>query len=445
MKLLYKRAADDVGRYSIRYASGNFAKSLLESTFGLLYLFFLVDVVHLDPEVAAGVLLASMLLDAAFNPIVGYAIDRWLRMFGSYQRLILFAAPFGAGFFAVLFVLPAVTATISGVEVFIATVLFRAGCTLVDLPHNAMLAGLTPDGRGRVRLSTWRFFFSTAGNVVVVFGVAPTLSATGSPIAVDFIAPVAAIGCLYLCVILFSATGTSARETKPVAPPETRTYAAIIEIARNVRLVQILLVCVLSAGLITVFMRATVFYAKAALGDASFVPYLVGVQMCGQLLGLPAWHWMATRTEKTTTATAAQLLLAVSLFVFYIISPTSLAAALPLFFAVGFAVGGLTVMNWAIVPDTVEYTEAACGRRHEALTFGTLLFLNKAASGLALAIVGWVLAAIDYDVMQASASADSLIAVMAVIPAIGAIGSAIILGNLRLTYQGHRALLDSSS
>ncbi len=57
-----------------------------------------------------------------------------------------------------LFVLPAMMSTISGVEVFIATYCFRVGCTLVDLPHNAMLAGLTPDGRGRVRLSTWRFF-----------------------------------------------------------------------------------------------------------------------------------------------------------------------------------------------------------------------------------------------------------------------------------------------
>lgn len=427
---------------AIRYSTGNFGKSLLESTFSLLYLFFLIDVVHLDPALAGTVLLASMLLDALFNPALGHAIDRWLRVFGSYQRIILIAAPFSAAFFALLFVLPSSVTRATGLQVFIATILFRAGCTLVDLPHNALLAGLTPDGRARVRLSTWRFFFSTLGNVIVLFGVAPALSASGSPLPAHFITPAIVISCIYAAVMVFSVTGTVARSSGPAAPSEVYSWSALLDLVRNARLLRILAVCVLSAGLVTVFMRGTVFYAKAGLGDAFFATYLVGAQMCGQLLGLPAWQQLASKTEKTTAAIVAQLLLAVSMGAFYVVSPDTLASALPLYFAMGVAVGGLTVMNWAIVPDTVEYTEAACGRRHEALTFGALLFLNKAASGFALALVGGVLAMIGYDSAASATSSGPLIAVMTIIPMIGALGSVIILAGTKLTYRDHQALIE---
>jgi Na+/melibiose symporter-like transporter len=99
-------------------------------------------------------------------------------------------------------------------------------------------------------------------------------------------------------------------------------------------------------------------------------------------------------------------------------------------------------MNWAIVPVTVEYPEAACGRRHEALTFGALLFLNKAASGFALALVGWVLAMIGYDSAVSAASSGPLIAVMTIVPMIGALGSLIILAGTKLTYRDHQALIE---
>jgi Na+/melibiose symporter-like transporter len=241
--------------------------------------------------------------------------------------------------------------------------------------------------------------------------------------------------------MIFCVTGAVARaKARPSATSEIHASSALLDLARNARLVRILAVCVLSAGLVTVFMRGTLFYASAALGDASSAMYLVAAQMGGQLLGLPIWQHIAAKTQKTTAAIAAQLLLAASMAAFYVAAPNTLASAWPLYCAMGAAVGGLTVMNWAIVPDTVEYTEAACGRRHEGLTFGSLLFLNKAASGFALALLGWVLAMIGYDSTSSDASSGPLIVVMTLIPMMGALGSVILLAGLRLTYRDHQAV-----
>ena len=429
----------------IRYASGNFAKSLHESTFSFLYLFYLIDVVGVHPATVGTALLLSLLLDAALNPWLGHFIDRTLRGRWSYQRMMLSAAPYSAAFFILLFVLPAALLLDAGMEVFLASVLFKVGSTLVDVPHNALLARLSPDGYDRVRLSTWRFFFSSLGNMAIVFVLAPTLTGSGPAAPEDFGAPIALITAIYLAVIVYCGTGVT------VAPPlhteksrvPQRSHA-LWEIARNTRLLRILLACVLAAALETVFSRTTVFYAKAGLGDAYSATYLVAAQMCGQLVGLPLWQALARKLEKTSTAIAAQLLMAISMGLFFAVSPQSLMFALPLFFLVGVSMGGLTVMNWAIVPDTIEYTEAATGRRHEALTFGVLSCVNKVASGVATALVGWMLAAVDYAHADSRDVVAPLIAAMTAIPLLGALASLVVLAGMRLTYQSHRALAEKT-
>lgn len=425
--------------YAIRYSSGNFAKSLYESTFSLVYLYFLVDVLKLDPASAGTALLLSIIFDAAINPLLGRGIDRWLQKAWTYQRIIRVAAPFTAVFFILLFAVPAMASPPLLPVVIIATALFRAGCTLVDLPHNALLADLTLDSRDRVKLSSWRFFFSSLGNIAVLFGLAPALSRSGASRPLDFIILAVITGFIYVGIMIHCVGGSVAGRSKQPAPASVQTTAAIMDLARNGRLLRVLAVCVLSAGLATVFMRMTVFYAKTSFGDAAVSIYLLGAQMCGQIAGLPLWQRIASRSEKTSAAIASQLLLALSMVAFFVAAPRSLPIALPLFFLTGLGMGGLTVMNWAIVPDTIEYTEAACGRRHEALTFGAFLFLNKLGSGFALASVGWLLAALHYNGAP-SVSVLALAGAMAGVPLIGAVASAVILGGLKMTHVEHDAL-----
>ena len=64
---------------------------------------------------------------------------------------------------------------------------------------------------------------------------------------------------------------------------------------------------------------------------------------------------------------------------------------------IGFAAGAGYLTFWAMVPDTVEYGEWHSGVRAEGLIFGLIAFVQKAALGVAVGLLGQALGAIGYQ------------------------------------------------
>jgi GPH family glycoside/pentoside/hexuronide:cation symporter len=62
----------------------------------------------------------------------------------------------------------------------------------------------------------------------------------------------------------------------------------------------------------------------------------------------------------------------------------------------GFGAGAGYLTFWAMMPDTVEYGEWRSRVRAEGMIFGLVSFIQKAALGLAVGLLGEVLAAIGY-------------------------------------------------
>jgi GPH family glycoside/pentoside/hexuronide:cation symporter len=317
---------------------------------------------------------------------------------------------------------------------------FRLGNTAVDVPHNALLAALTPNSRERGRLSTLRFMFSSAGNLTVSGLIALTLTDQNHRSS-GLVNYVGAITALYFAVMLtcILSIGYVRSNALPKAASPNTLARALADLGRNPHLVRAMLLCMVAAALITVFSRMALFYAQSFLGDASRASVLVSAQIIGQMISLPLWGWLQARLEKRTVALLAHSGFAFTMLAFLTLAPSNTALTTALFCLAGMGLSGLTVMNWAIVPDTIEYTERSAGVRHEALTFGLLVTLTKIASGAGAGLIGLCLKASGYQ-PDAGTHLQGLVLVMTGLPAIGAAACILILARLRISYRSHADL-----
>lgn len=427
----------------IAYASGNLGKSIQWNAVDLLYLFFLTEVVGLSPASAGLVILVSLIWDGISDPAAGFVIDRYRTTFGPYQRQILLMAPVSMLGFIAIFLVPVSVTEQPFLGALIAGIVFRTGYTLVDIPHNALLAEISRHSRERSAISAYRFFFSSVGTIVVSIAVIPALRTDAASPVQNFIVFAIVVSIVYLMAMWTSALGARRVGPAPARTAYPRPLASVVrDIFRNGRLIRVVIVAGIVALCLPAFSRLATYYAKSWLGDASHAATLFMVFVLAQILSLPFWLRISDRTEKKLAAMLALALFASTCLVFLWRPAEALASTAAYFALAGFAFGGVNTMTWAMVPDTIEYTEQQSGHRNEAATFGLLLLVIKVCSGLSIAVSGWSLDVIGYESAGETAVPLSGLAwAMALPPAIGAVLGIVLLRGLRLSHDEHRDIV----
>jgi len=103
-----------------------------------------------------------------------------------------------------------------------------------------------------------------------------------------------------------------------------------------------------------------------------------------------------------------------------LLGPQSIALLFVLNFVTSFAVGPVSVLQWAIYADTADYSEWKTGRRATGLVMSASLFALKLGIALGAAANAWILAAYGYqpNVEQTANGLLGIRMVMSVYPAI---------------------------
>ena len=159
----------------IAYSSGNFGKNIVWSGADLTLLFLLINLFDVPPGLAGTLLLLAMAADIVIDLAAG-RLNAGARKLGiRYATLMLASAPVCAAAFALLYALPAIgEASLPAVVALL--FLFRIGYGLVDVPHNAMLPGVTRGMPARSRVAGYRFFFSSLATLMVAMWVVPGMA-----------------------------------------------------------------------------------------------------------------------------------------------------------------------------------------------------------------------------------------------------------------------------
>src|SRR5215216_904702 len=151
----------------LAYGVGDIGFSLTDTTLGVLFLIFLLDVVGLQPGKAALAVFIGKSWDYINDPIVGYLADRTRTRWGRRRPYLIFGfIPFGIGF-AMLWWRPPFETPLALTAYYAAAYFFYdTMVTITSMPYLALTPELTQDYDERTSLTSYRMAFALFGGLV---------------------------------------------------------------------------------------------------------------------------------------------------------------------------------------------------------------------------------------------------------------------------------------
>jgi GPH family glycoside/pentoside/hexuronide:cation symporter len=422
------------------YGLGDWGTSGATVARNLYWLFFLVNVVGLQPQFAGVVILIGRLWDSINDPLIGTISDRIDTRWGRRRPFLLFGAvPFGLTFF-LLFYIPAIESDFwLSIYYALVFILFDTLYTVINVPYAALTPELTEDYDERSSLAGWRIATAILASLVagVTFSLLPEdiiaanlagTMATTQALQIGY-AITAAIWAFTLIItpLLVFFNIDEPPESKPVTGT-FRPLQTIKEVLSNrpFRLAAIIYLLSFTAAdvVVAVFVWFLIYYIGAQpFFDTLIIALVLGVAF----LTMPLTVKLMRRYDKRTTYMGTMAIYAIVLLIMSQIPRGGQNYVIIAAFFAGFGHGAANVIPWAMVADVVDVDELSSGQRREGIYTGYLVFLRKLAAALAIFTLTQVLSATGFQggrtgglivIDQPESALNALRILVGVVPAI---------------------------
>lgn len=374
---------------------GSLGASTLHNGIAFLALFYLSQVLGLEPALAGSLILGAKVYDIFLDPLVGWLSDRTRSRWGRRRPWLLAGAFVSAASFVLLFNTPTPTGASQLAVALGALVLYATGYTLFGIPYLAMPAEMTDDYHERSRLMAVRTVCLTLG-ILAGGALAPALVAAFGGSAGGYARMSGVVGAVILVTMLTTVASTrQARGTTPTTvsgPEAARAWRSALGNRPFVTLI-VSKFCHLVG--VAVSMSSLVFLVTSVLGrNEAAMGGFVLASAAGSILSMPLWLRVSRRAGKRATyLLAAGCYLPVLLSWLLATPGEATALFLGRGFLTGLATGGLTLAAQAMLPDTIEHDFERTGLRREALFSAVYSVAEKLASATGPFLLGLLLSA----------------------------------------------------
>jgi oligogalacturonide transporter len=367
---------------------------------GIYYLYFLTDVVKIDPALAGIVLLLSKIWDAVSDPIMGFISDRTRTRFG--RRRPYFLAGIVFVFLATFLLWYPVDFDLElhrFVFVLFAYIFFSTIITMVHVPYTALSSELTLDYSERTSLVSVRMWFS--GLSALVCAAVPLEVVKHFPdVRHGYVAMGIFLGLFF--ALPFIAVFLFTRER-----PEFQSEVQPLDIRQSVRefmepfrmrsFRNVLFMYVFSFMTFDVVMAIIIYFMTYYLKKSDQTNYVFATLFIVKLVFIPVLYVLSQRLNKKTSFAYFCFFMFITMVLSFVIAPDSSIIVLHLFAAaLGIAVGGIAVLVWAIFPDITDVDELYSGLRREGIYSGIFTFARKVSSAVALFIISMAMSLSGY-------------------------------------------------
>lgn len=435
-------------RAKLGWAVGDFGFNIYWQALNLLMLPFYTDVLGLDPRLAGTVFLIASLWDGFADSVIGAIADRTRSRHGSYRPYLLWGPPFLVIAFMAAFAQPDFGQVGLFGYALASQLLLRTVYSLISIPYSSLSARITLDADERASAAGWRIAFAMAGGITVTFLMPTVVDRLGNTLGHPHMAAAGLVGLVSLPVFWLCFAATREPERLVDANPRGFHWGAIAEDFRTVfailrmngPLVRVFACMIVSSLAFTMTNKCLTYYVVHWLERPDLRAAMLPLALFVNLVFCLVWAQVAQRTSKRQAWLMANAVSTLAYLLFWLV-PTRdplLAAAFIALISVGNA--AYLTLVWAMLPDTVEYTEWRTGQRHDAKVFGVASFSKQLALGLNGFLLGWLLSAVGYREQAAVQSADAvegLRLIMTLVPLAGIALSAAVIHGYRLDQAFH--------
>jgi oligogalacturonide transporter len=372
---------------------------------GMLFLFFLTEVVGLSPALAGVVFAIGKVWDAVTDPLMGYISDRTKSRFGRRRVYFLIGiVPILISFAALWMPIPAGSQLGLFIYYSLAYMLFSTVFTTVMVPYSALNAEMSKDYTVRTRLSGTRIVFSQISALLA--GTVPTLiiNAVGGDQGLGYMVMGIAFAAVYALVWLPVYFGTwelpqeSSTAGESGATGVLDVFRQFKRIFRNrsFRIHVGMYVCSYTA--VDVLMALFAYYITYYIGRQELYSVAMGSLLLTQILMLPVYVAISNRWGK-----GRAFVIGLSLWVVGLLASLALSATSPVVViaavcvVIGAGVSAGIMVPWAILPSVIDVDEYIFGMRRAGVYAGAMTLIRKAVQGvIALPLIGVVLELIGF-------------------------------------------------
>jgi GPH family glycoside/pentoside/hexuronide:cation symporter len=416
----------------VGYSLGDTASNLFFQTFIYYMLFFYTDVFGITAKAAGTMFIVTKIWDAVNDPMMGMIADRTNTRWGKFRPYLIWGAiPFG-----VLGVLTFTTPELNDIGkliyAYITYTFLMMAYTAINVPYSAIMGVMTSNSHERTTISSFRFIAVFAALLFVQYFIPTMTEDAVNPAKSWQLAMTIVSG---LAVVLFLVAFFSCKErVQPPKGQKTSFRQDLTDLISNkpwvfigaTTVFQLIFICMRGGSTFYFFQYFVRDQEMALFGKAFSLSYskLFSLYtMSGTaftILGVVLTTRISKAFGKSVTYLAFLGIAGITSGLVILLGPQSIALLFVLNFVTSFAVGPVSVLQWAIYADTADYSEWKTGRRATGLVMSASLFALKLGIALGAAANAWILAAYGYqpNVEQTANGLLGIRMVMSVYPAI---------------------------
>ena len=370
-----------------------------QALIGVLYFFFLTNIIGLKPALAGVVTLISEIWDAISDPLMGVIGDNTRSKMGRRRPYLLVGGCLLAVAFSLIF-LP-----VNGMDEIpkfiycaVTYLFYNTVSTMIAVSYNSLSAEISSSSEERDSANVLRLVVSTASAAVCTLLPSIVLDAyRGGKIDITTLYLVVGVGfgILFALPVILCALFTRERVEISNEKKEFKVKD-LVEPLKNRPFRQLVGMYLGQALCMDVFSTGVALFASYVTNPKGSVTVFLGIFIAVQLLAFTIINRLVKTTNINKIYGFGLPLSIVALIAFAIFgSNLYIAYGCVFFVAVGFA--GAQLTSWIMFPHTVDAGELLTGKRQSGSYSAIMTFARKSSSALVIFLFSLVLEFTGYN------------------------------------------------
>jgi len=383
----------------LAYGVGDFYGGSSVTVVSLLYLFFLTNVVGLQPILAGTVMLLGRIADGTVDPFLGALTDRTRTRWGRRSPYFLWMALPVAIVYVLLWT-PLQSESQTGLFIWcsVTYVLSVLTFSAVMTPYAALAPELTPNYDERTALVNTRMAFSIFGGLFGAVAPKMIVDAFKTNPGQGYMVMSILLGVVFTAIWLLMFFVMRGREKTFEQSNSSGVWESLGSVFKNRSFLALIGIYLFSFLTNDVLSANFIYFLTFYLAKDGLFTAVMGALLVSAALSLPIYTRLSRRFGKRTTyfiGAGYWIVVLASLFLLQPSTPTALILVIAVMLGLGMGIS--YAIPWAMLPEVVDVDEVVSGQRQEGVYAGIMTFLRQVSSSLAVFAIGAALQFSGYN------------------------------------------------